>query len=107
MVMRRSSPLPPASSSRSSARDSATSRRTVATVTPRGSGVPPLATGRPAAAGEQFQIERARLRDIAKDGREGDAPWLGRPTHGGDPILVGLDQSEVAVFAPVQDVDGI
>src|SRR3954471_16336488 len=81
MVTRRSSPAAPASSSRSRTPDSDTSRRIVATLTPRGSAVSVIA---------------AMLRESAR-----------HRIRGGRRALLRLDQSEIAVFTPVQDADGV
>src|SRR3954447_20600358 len=81
MVTRRSRPAAPASSSRSRTPDSDTSRRIVATLTPRGWAVSVIAT---------------MLRESARN-----------RIRGGRRALLRLDQSEIAVFAPVQDADGI
>src|SRR6185503_9260585 len=82
MVIRRSRPECPASSSRSKAPESETSRRMVATVTPRGWAVSVIA---------------AMLRESARN----PIPIVcGR--H-----LLRLDQPEIAVFAPIQNADSV
>ncbi len=94
-----------------------------------GNGDAPFEAGR---AGEQLEIEGARIGEIPQDRGDGDTPRLGGFGHRSNAVriadvatrprpvihvraigkirsdrLVRLDQPEVAVLAAVQDVDGI